>query len=111
MSKELQKLMDDIAEWSDKEFGERQRTVPILYHLKKEVPEAIDACQNYLESDFYNGRAKLEIADCFMLILDAATHFNMSAEDLIFYTALKLDINKNRKWGKPDVNGVIEHIK
>jgi NTP pyrophosphatase (non-canonical NTP hydrolase) len=120
--KKLQKLMDDIREWSDGTFGEAQRTIPILHHLKKEVPEAIEAVRQKekVEHDasvgvgeFYrkSNKAALEFADCFMLILDAASHFGLSASDLLQVTKIKLEINKDRKWGKPDENGVVEHIK
>lgn len=53
----------------------------------------------------------LEMADVFMLLLDTATHFGVNANELITITYNKLDINKKRKWGKPDVNGVVEHIR
>ena len=33
----VQKLMNDVAEWSDKAFGEGPRTVPIINHLKKKM--------------------------------------------------------------------------
>ena len=105
---ELQKLMDDIREWSDATFGEGQRTIPILYHLIKEVPEAIEACKKFPEK---NSVGYWEFADCFMLILDAANHYGMDADHLIGFVKAKLEINKTRKWGNPDENGVVEHIK
>jgi NTP pyrophosphatase (non-canonical NTP hydrolase) len=100
---ELQKLMDDIREWSDATFGEGQRTIPILRHLIKEVPEAIEACDRDAETAIY------EFADCMMLLLDAVNHHGISAEDLMLSVRTKLERNKNRKWGEPDENGVIEH--
>jgi hypothetical protein len=96
--------MDDIRKWSDATFGEDQRTIPILHHLMKEVPEAIEVCETG------SHKAQWEFADCLMLLLDASSHYGMDAEDLIRYTRLKLNVNKLRKWGKPDKNGVIEHI-
>lgn len=120
--KELQDLMNQISEWSDKTFGEGQRSAPIAYHLKKEVDELIDAINKAKElgcdesvgvGEF--GRqlqaTKFEYADCLMLILDSAHHFGISAKDLISAVIDKLEINKNRKWGKADENGVVEHIR
>jgi hypothetical protein len=105
--KDLQKLMNDIREWSNSTFGaDKQRTIPLLHHLVKEVPEAIEACKE--EGEPFHGY--YEFADCFMLLLDAANHFGMTAEDLMFYTSRKLEVNKTRKWGAPDENGVIEHV-
>ena len=53
----------------------------------------------------------MEFADCFMLLLDAASHYDLTAEELIEVTVTKLEINRQRKWGKPDKNGVVEHIR
>ena len=110
--KDLQKLMNDIAEWSDATFGDGQRNPAITYHLKKEVTELIDAIEKYqkCESKENLNKACFEFADCFMLLLDSASHFGMTAGNMLWYTEEKLSINKNRKWGKPDENGVIEHI-
>lgn len=105
--RELQKLMDDISEWSDNTFGDYERTIPILHHLKKEVPELIEA----IEKEGTISSALFEFADCFMLLLDAAHHHGYTADDILFATMEKLKINKKRKWGKPDENGVVEHIR
>jgi len=113
----MQKLMDEIAEWSDKTFGTRQRNPAILYHLKKEVPELIQAIkkfqkENELDKAIKNIKnVKSEYADCMMLLLDSAYHFGLTAEKLFLATKEKLEINKKRKWGKPDKNGVVEHVK
>jgi len=105
---ELQQLMDDIAKWSDKTFGEGQRNPAIVYHLKKEVEELIEA----FNPNTRNAHRKLwfEFADCMMLLLDSAHHVGFSAKDLINASREKLNINKDRKWGNPDKNGVVEHI-
>ena len=118
----LQKLMNDIAEWSDATFGISQRNPAIAYHLKKEIDELIEALKERerIRHDDSIGIGEysrivtnldMEFADCFMLLLDSASHAGLSAHTLINVTLHKLAINKNRKWGKPDKNGVIEHIK
>ena len=40
---ELQKLMNDVSEWSDATFGAMKRNPAIVWHLKKEVNELIQA--------------------------------------------------------------------
>ena len=117
-TEELQKLMDDIAEWSDKTFGYdlANRAIPILEHLKKEVAETIEAIkcdhnQDHQEANYVFLKAYLEYADMFMLILDSARCFGMDASDLIGYTRMKLEVNKKRKWGAPDEKGIVELIK
>lgn len=119
---ELQTLMNNIAEWSDATFGDGQRNPAIVHHLKKEVEELIEALNKtdalYADDSVGVGeferqvnRTKMEFADCFMLLLDSAHHFGISSDGLIALTRKKLDINKARKWGKPDKNGVVEHIR
>lgn len=109
----LQQLMIDIQKWSDGAFGNAQRTIPILHHLKKEVPEAIDAVERYYDNRTASrcDNAIEEFADCFMLLLDSASHFGLTADELLRATERKLEINKKRTWGKPDENGVVEHVR
>jgi len=103
----LQELMDDIREWSVATFGaSQQTTIPILFHLKKEVDELILEAQYGISEEDYE-----EFADCFMLLLDASKGVGLSADRLIEETYKKLEKNKKRKWGTPDENGVIEHIR
>ena len=112
---ELQQLMDSISEWSDKTFGESQRNPAILYHLLKEIPELIEAIKELQKLEHANNdifeKVFFEYADCFMLLLDSASHIGISAKTLLRYTKKKLEINKKRKWREPDKNGVVEHIK
>lgn len=119
---QLQTLMNDIREWSDATFGYRKRTTAIVHHLKKEVDELIQALNKTYElgCDESVGvgelrrqidKTEFEYADCFMLLLDSAHHFGLSAENIVHLTREKLEINKKRKWGKPDENGVVEHIR
>jgi NTP pyrophosphatase (non-canonical NTP hydrolase) len=107
---ELQILMDDISEWSDKQFGEYQRNPAIAYHLLKETRELIEAFERGVVTQEETDKLKMEFADCFMLILDSATHAFLTADDLLNAASEKLEINKKREWGKPDINGVVEHI-
>lgn len=119
---ELQMLMNDVSEWSDTTFGANQRNPAIVHHLKKEVDELIEALTKSVELGCDDSigvgefgrqveKTQMEFADCFMLLLDSASHYRITAEQLIEFTREKLEINKARKWGKPDVNGVVEHIK
>lgn len=102
----LQELMDRISEWSDKTFDAGQRTVPIAHHLKKEVDELIEALQTTNPTQVID-----EFADCFMLLFDCASHYGLQAHDIWLFCDRKLEVNKTRKWGIPDKNGVVEHIK
>ncbi len=100
MSSRIQQLQDEIANWSDATFGAgRPADIP-LHHLSKEVQELIAAPND-----------RMEYADCLILLLDAYRMAGGSADDLIETCYQKLEINRNRKWGTPDENGVVEHVR
>ena len=117
----LQNFMHEVAEWSDKTFGKGQRNPAIVHHLKKEVKELIDAIEiyqtnssikvPYSESNDLQKKVINEYADCFILLCNSAHYFGLSAESLLIASKQKLEICKRSKWGQPDENGVIEHIK
>lgn len=75
------------AEFSDKTFGtpEERGCLGPLRHLQEEVKELID-----------NPNDKLEWADCFLLLLDAARRKGYSMDDLVTFANGKLAINKTR---------------
>jgi len=104
--KELQDLMDWNLEWSKRTFGITTPQAP-AYHLKKEVGELIES----LEANVSWNEIVAEYADCLILICNSASKFGLTAEDLMNAANKKMAINEKRKWGKPDENGVFEHIK
>lgn len=121
----IQKLQDDIMKWSDDTFGKYRTASPMAHHLKKEIDELIDALKQlddeaYTHSDITaigvqelmrkNKRVLFELADCLTLIVDCAAHSQINMNTLISASEEKLKINKDRIWGNPDENGVVEHI-
>ena len=120
---DIQKLQDDIKKWSDEAFGMYRTGKPIAYHLKKEVDELINALDDFHRGVYAENitvgamqvvnkrhRILMEAVDCFTLLLDVLAHEQFDVNDLIEASYFKLEVNKNRKWGKPDENGVVEHI-
>ncbi len=106
--KELQELMNEIQEWTGKMFGEgKSRIVPNLKHLQKEIPELIESYEEYGECK----HTDLEYADAFILLLQSASRYGLTAERIVEICNKKLEINKMRSWGKPDKDGVVEHIR
>ena len=93
-----------ITEWQKETFGQ---ATPLskLAHLRQELDE--------LRSDLIQGSPdrRLEYADCFFLLFGSAAADGMSWEDICYAIDEKFTINKNRNWGKPDENGVVNHIK
>ena len=113
---ELQKLMDEIAGWSDATFGQKQRISGMAAHLAKEVKELIESIYRLEKAPPEKSMGLVmefreEIADCLMLLLDIASHASISSNTLIAEVWMKLERNKKRKWGEPDIDGAIEHIK
>jgi len=101
MNKELFK---EVIEWQEETFGEATALSKVM-HLKEEVEElAVDVVS---KGPF----RRLEFADCFMLLFGAAAADGMSYEDICEAVKEKMEINRKRTWGKPDENGVVNHIK
>lgn len=94
----------EITAWQKETFGEATALSKIA-HLSQEITE--------LESDLFHQaeNRRLEFADCFFLLFGAAAADGMSYEDICNAIQEKFEINKVRKWGKPDANGVVNHIK
>jgi hypothetical protein len=103
---ELQLIMNDIAEWSAKIF-KHETSIQKLNHLTKEVDELKTAI--FHEHGKYD--INMEFADCFILLLGAASLQGLTAYNIINIIECKMAINKNRIWGEPDGNGVVEHVK
>jgi hypothetical protein len=120
---EIQKIQDEIKKWSDETFGKYRNGSPMINHLKREIDELINAMGDYHRGIYSNSvergielrnkkidRIKMELADCFILLFDSAAHEQININGIVNAIKEKLEINKKRKWGRPDENGIIEHI-
>ena len=65
---------------------------------------------NFIDNNSGHTRIKFELADCLTLLLDVAAHEFIDVDELLAASEEKMEINKKRKWGEPDENGVVEHI-
>lgn len=94
----------EITKWQKETFGQATPLSKIS-HLAQELQELVEDLKN-------NGPGKrLEFADCFFLLFGAAAADGMTFQDIVAAIQEKFEINKSRKWGKPDENGVVNHIK
>lgn len=95
---------NEINIWQQNTF-KQSTALSKIAHLKEELAE--------LEADLKNQSAdrRLEFADCFFLLFGAAAADGMSYEAVCNAIQEKFKINKARKWGKPDANGVVKHKK
>jgi len=79
---DLYHIWNDLAEWSNETFGKDGPKAALL-HLKLEVDEALK--EQPESSEFAE-----EIADCFMLVLDAGRRGGLTLQNMIN------DLDKNR---------------
>jgi NTP pyrophosphatase (non-canonical NTP hydrolase) len=102
---EIQKLMEDWDEWRNKTFP---NATPISHciHLLKEVEELKQAIFHEHSKDEIGS----EFADCFILLLNTASQFKLTFDDLVEFSKTKMEVNKKRKWGNPDKDGVVQHV-
>ena len=97
-------LMEDQRVWSQETFGKDTERGPIgaLKHLELEAREAQDAVGT--------PAIREELADCFLLLFDAARRAGMSAEELVREATKKMAKNKKRKWQVPVNDEPVLHV-
>lgn len=96
---------EEITKWQKETFP-KATTHSKLTHLIDEIDEL------HLSITHNNGLEKrLEFADCFFLLFGAAASDGLTYDDICNAIQEKFEINKLRKWGQPNENGVINHIK
>ena len=93
----IQRMVTDFA---NEKFGDPENPLPPLHHLKGEVDELIE-----------NPIDLLEYADCMILLIQSALKVGYNMDVLFYAIQTKHAMNKKRKWGEPDENGVVQHIK
>lgn len=90
----LSDFQREVGEWACATFPTATPDSWVA-HLKREVVELADS------------HASDEAADCLILLLG---HAHKNGFDLMEAAQAKMEVNCKRKWGKPDSEGVVEHI-
>ena len=85
----------NVGEWGNVTFP-KGTPDSLVAHLRKEMEELAET------------HSPEEGADCFLLLLH---HAHRCGYDLMIEAFKKFEINKWRKWGKPNKDGVVEHIR
>ena len=95
---------EKITKWQKETFP-NATAMSKLHHLKEEIEE--------LQSDLENKRfyRNLEFADCFLLLFGCAAADGFTYEAICDSIEQKMELNFKRKWGTPDENGVVKHLK
>lgn len=99
----IEKQFNEITKWQKQTFGATAAQLS-LDRLKNEIYR--------LEIDlrFSKPEKRLEFANCFILLFGAAASDGMSYNDIIDAIEEKMKIYYAMQWGKPDFNGVVNHI-
>lgn len=98
----MEKLQLEIGDWQEQTFPDSTIS-SVLSHLAKEIIELSDAVK-----EGNTEKIKEELADCQHLIFGAGNKVGVNVYES---TIEKFGINKKREWGKPDKNGVVEHLR
>ena len=115
-------LCDGHAQWSQTTFGSDANRGPTgpLKHLVKEAGEAREAFERVVEfatseDSVAAGSAhddfREEMADCLLLVLDAARRGGVSGPKLLAAAMAKLEKNRGRKWGAASAAEPVHHVK
>lgn len=100
----IKEQFEEITKWQGETFP-KATSLSMMAHLFEEVKEYNDALYDQLDD------RELELADCLLLLFGCAAKDGMSYEDICSAIKSKMDINRGRTWGKPNANGVVNHVK
>lgn len=92
-----------VTHWQRETFP-KATALSMIAHLRQELDELVTA----IEMDT---AVPHEFADCFMLLYGAADRAGLRHHNIVAAIDDKMAINRLRKWGEPDENGVVNHIK
>ena len=112
--RDINVITEDIRQWSDATFPNRgvlsngwHNPFPTLAHLvdpdEGEIKELIQALTSHDPEE-----VQKELADCLILLLQICSLVEVDPYEAI---TQKLEINKSRKWGEPDAQGIVHHVK
>lgn len=107
-------LWHDLAVWSQRTFGTDKERGPVgpLKHLRKEADEALEAAVELSGPwPIREDSLEEELADCLMLVLDAARRSGVGLWDLVDAARRKLAVNKTRTYPKPVGDEPSEHVR
>lgn len=132
MGEAVYDLARDQSGWSQATFGTDAERGPLgaLMHLEKESREA-QAAARLIDDCRANGRSGnpiditpapgfepsplyWELADCLLLLLDAARRSGLGPLELVRAAQRKMEVNKARRWPEYDparADGPVEHLK
>lgn len=103
----LDDFQERVGKWAEATFP-HATDQSVAAHLTREVRELRALCDASLHEPVAHDEYGGELADCFLLLLHLAHRLDLS---LFEEAAHKFSENQHRKWGTPDAEGVVEHIR
>lgn len=98
----MRAVQDEITRWATETFPHRTDHHALYKLVLQEVPELLTHKKEKGTEDIGT-----ELADCFILLLDLASLWEVDVVDAI---RAKMAVNYARKWTQ-DENGIMQHIK
>ena len=107
----LDSKFKSITSWQNETFPNSDGLSKVN-HLIQEVKELKEELIKHKTNPNLKTIAgiKEEIADCFILLFGVASASQLDYVEIAIAIEKKMEINKSRKWGKADENGVVNHI-
>lgn len=97
---------DKITKWQDVTFP-KSTVLSKIKHLQDELIELKDS----IIKDLPTEEILSEFADCYILLAGASSIFGMDYKNVCDCIDIKHEVNKKRQWGKPNKDGVVNHVK
>jgi len=103
-------LQRSVGEWANQTFA-RATDASIVAHLRREVAELDTLARWRTERPdiaWNDDNYAEEMADCLLLLLHLAHRNGVNLEEA---ARRKYAVNRQRHWGEPDAEGVVEHVR
>lgn len=99
----LERVFEDVRRWQHKTFP-KATAKSATHHLSREARELLLDMEHEKSLE----DVASELADVIILSVGIADQLGVDIERIV---GEKLEINKKRVWGKPDSQGVVEHVR
>lgn len=99
-------IEDQVGAWQDATFP-AATPHSAATHLAKEIREVLHAVNGQVPHD----ALMEEVVDCWFLLLQLRRSLGVTPDAFRAAVMAKLAKNKARTWGKPDDDGVVEHVR
>lgn len=104
----MERAYNEIKEFADERFGVDRSVDGIIDHIIEEAHEVKNAYEDYSKDWTSKSEIVEEMADVLLLVMNLAARLNVSYDDLLQGTLIKLEIIRERKY-RP-VGNKMKHI-